>query len=87
MDERHGYVEDKSQQVWDAVTIDPASKFLVQLEVGERNEELMVNLMKHSAQRLANPQDLLLMTDGAPTYSSAFPEIFGQSYNPPVSTL
>lgn len=84
MDERHGYIEDKTQQWWDAVTIDPVSKFLVQLEVGERNEELMVNLMRHSAERLANPQDLLLMTDGAATYRSAFPEIFGERYAPPV---
>jgi ribosomal protein L37AE/L43A len=75
MDERHGYVEEKSQQVWDAVTIDPASKFLVQLEVGERNEELMVSLMKHSAQRLAKPQDLLLMTDGAP-----LPQCFSRDF-------
>jgi hypothetical protein len=37
MDERHGYVEAKQQPIWDAVTIDPKSKFIVQLEVGHRD--------------------------------------------------
>lgn len=83
MDERHGYVEDKHQQLWDAVTIDPASKFIVALEVGERNESLMLNLMQHSAERLSNPQNLLLMTDGAATYAQKFPEVFGEAYLPP----
>jgi IS1 family transposase/transposase-like protein len=84
MDERHGYVEDKTQQMWDAVTLDPASKFIVQLEVGERNEALMLNLMRHSVERLSNPQDILLMTDGAVTYAQKFPEVFGEAYIPPV---
>lgn len=83
MDERHGYVEDKSQQLWDAVTIDPASKFIVQLEVGERNESLMLNLMCHSAERLSHPQEVLLMSDGALTYAQKFPEVFGETYFPP----
>jgi len=84
MDERHGYVESKSHQHWDALSIDAHSKFIVQLEVGERNESLFEDLMRHSAGRLANPQDLRLMTDGAASYSSLFPAIFGIAYFPPV---
>jgi hypothetical protein len=83
MDERHGYIESKTQQLWDALTIDAQSKFIVQVEVGERNESLFERLMRHSAQRLAHPQDLLLMSDGAVSYSSLFPEIFGIAYFPP----
>ncbi len=84
MDERHGYVESKTYQLWDALTIDAQSKFIVQLEVGERNEALFKDLMQHSAERLANPQDLLLITDGAVNYSSLKAEIFGIAYFPPV---
>ena len=40
--------------------------------------------MRHSAERLANPQNLLLMTDGEATYRSLFPEIFGVPYLPPA---
>lgn len=84
MDERHSYVESKEQPIWDGVTIDPQSKFIVQLEVGPRATSLIEPLMRHSAERLANPQDLLLMTDGEATYRSLFPEIFGVPYFPPV---
>lgn len=84
MDERHGYVESKEQPIWDAVTIDPQSKFIVQLEVGPRDTSLIEPLMRQSAKRLANPQDLLLMTDGEATYRSLFPEIFGVPYFPPA---
>lgn len=84
MDERHGYIESKMHQLWDAVSIDAKSKFIVHLEVGERNESLFESLMQHSAERLVNPQDLLLMTDGAISYSSLFPEIFGKAYFPPA---
>lgn len=83
MDERHGYVASKEQPIWDAVTIDPKSKLIVQLEVGPRDTSLIEPLMRHSAERLAHPQDLLLMTDGEATYRSLFPEIFGVPYCPP----
>lgn len=60
------------------------SKFIVQLEVGARTEDLFERLMRHSADRLATRQDLLLMTDGAPMYRTLFGEIFGVPYLPPV---
>lgn len=84
MDERHGYVERKAHQCWDAVAIDALSKFVVQVEVGPRNEQLIDRLMRHSAGRLAHPQDLVLMTDGEVCYRTLFPVIFGVPYLPPV---
>lgn len=86
MDERHGYVESKAQQCWDAVSIDAASKFVVQVEVGPRNEELIERLMRNTHRRLAHPQDLVLMTDGEACYRTLFPVIFGIPYLPPVNT-
>lgn len=84
MDERHGYAETKAQQQWDAVAIDPSSKFLVQVEVGPRDATLIERLMRGSAQRLKDPQDLVLMTDGEVSYRTLFPEIFGVPYFPPA---
>ncbi len=83
MDERHGDVESKEQPSWAAVTINPQSQFIVQLAVGPRDTALLEPLMRHSAERLAHPQDLLLMTDGEATDRSLFPEIFGVPYFPP----
>lgn len=84
MDERHGYAESKAQQHWDAVSIDPKSKFIVQLEVGPRNADLIERLMRRSAERLKDPHNLVLMTDGEACYRTLFPEIFGVPYFPPV---
>ncbi len=84
MDERHGYVGSKEQQCWDADAIDAASKFVVQVEVGPRNQDLIERLMRNSHKRLAHPQDLVLMTDGEACYRTLFPVIFGIPYLPPV---
>lgn len=84
MDERHGYVEHKAQQCWDAVSLDAASKFVVQVEVGPRNEQLIDSLMRQTHRRLAHPKDLVLMTDGEASYRTLFPVIFGVPYLPPV---
>lgn len=84
MDERHGYAQSKAQQQWDAVTLDPKSKFIVQIEVGPRNEALIEQLMSQSVQRLKHPHDLVLMTDGEASYRTLFPKLFGIPYNPPV---
>lgn len=83
MDERHGYAEHKGQQCWDAVAIDAASKFVLQVEVGPRDEAMFDHLMRRSAGRLAHPQDLVLMTDGEACYRTLFPVIFGVPYLPP----
>ncbi len=84
MDERHGYVEHKAEQCWDAVALDAESKFVVQVEVGPRNEQLIDSLMRQTHRRLAHPQDLVLMTDGEASYRTLFPVIFGVPYLPPV---
>ncbi|WP_299489157.1 IS1 family transposase [Acaryochloris sp. IP29b_bin.137] len=84
MDERHGYVASKQQQCWDAVSIDAASKFIVQVEAGPRDTNLIDRLMRATHRRLAHPQDLVLMTDGEASYRTHFPVIFGVSYLPPV---
>lgn len=84
MDERHGYVEHKEQQCWDAVAIDVASKFVVQVEVGPRNEQLIESLMLRTHRRLLHPEDLVLMTDGEASYRTLFPVIFGVPYLPPA---
>ncbi|WP_202630514.1 hypothetical protein [Deinococcus alpinitundrae] len=39
-DERSGFVERRGQQLWEATVIEPKSKFLVQSELGQRNEDL-----------------------------------------------
>lgn len=84
MDERHGYVASKAEQCWDAVSIDALSKFVVQVEVGQRDQALIERLMRRSANRLLHPQDLVLMTDGEACYRTLFPVIFGVPYLPPV---
>lgn len=84
MDERHGFVENKAQQSWDAVASDAASKFVVQVEVGPRNEQLIGSLMRQTHRRLLHPEDLVLMTDGEASYRTLFPVIFGVPYLPPV---
>ena len=84
MDERHGYVEHKAEECWDAVAIDAASKFVVQVEVGPRNQQLIEPLMRQTHRRLAHPRDLVLMTDGEASYRTLFPVIFGVPYLPPV---
>jgi len=82
-DERYGFVERKGQQLWEATVIEPKSKFLVQSELGQRNEDLGCRLLLGARQRLANPQDLVLFTDGWAVYESLFPEVFGVAYRPP----
>jgi len=84
MDERHGYVASKDHQCWDAVAIDAASKFVVQVEVGPRDKQLIERLMQGSVKRLSHPQDLVLMTDGEASYRTLFPVIFAVPYLPPV---
>ncbi len=86
MDERHGFVASKADQCWDAVAIDAASKFIVQVEVGPRTQSLFERLMYRSAARLAQPQDLVLMTDGEACYRTLFPLVFGVPYLPPAVT-
>lgn len=81
-DERHGYAQDKSQPQWEGEVIDPLSKFVVSHVQGQRAEELIRCLLEDAAKRLANPHQLVLLTDGEVSYASLFPEIFGVAYYP-----
>lgn len=81
-DERHGYAGSKSNPAWEAELIDPESKFIVSHVQGKRDQELIEELLQDGASRLANPRDLVLMTDGDANYASLFPEIFGEPYQP-----
>ena len=82
MDERHGYVQDKSHPQWEAEVIDPVSKFVVAHVQGRRDESLIRRLLEDAVKRLSHPQRLVLFTDGEVSYASLFPEIFGQAYRP-----
>lgn len=85
-DERHGYAGTQGQPAWEAELIDPASKFVIAHVQGRRNEQLIRALLADGARRLARPQDLVLFTDGEPSYATLFPEIFGQPYRPSRTT-
>ncbi|WP_052326734.1 hypothetical protein [Deinococcus peraridilitoris] len=69
--------------MWEATVIEPRSKFLVQSELGQRNEDLGRRLLLGARQRLANPHDLVLFTDVWAVYESLFPEVFGVPYRAP----
>lgn len=75
-DERHGYAGSKSNPAWEGELIDPESKFIVSHVQGKRDQELIARLLRDGASRLANPKDLVLMTDGDASYATLFPEIF-----------
>jgi hypothetical protein len=81
-DERHGYATDNGQPAWEAELIDPASKFVLAHVQGKRDEALIRKLLSDGAQRLRNRHDLVLFTDGEPSYATLFPERFGQPYQP-----
>lgn len=81
-DERHGFAGTKDGQLWDATVIEPRTKFLVHVEVGPRDVDLGRRLLLGARQRLRNPFDLLLFTDGWAVYEQLFSELFGQTYRP-----
>jgi IS1 family transposase len=85
-DERHGYAVYKGQPAWEAELMDAASKFVISHVQGRRNEALIRTLLEDGASRLAQRQDLVLLTDGEASYATLFPEIFGQPYRPSRST-
>jgi len=81
-DERYGYAGDKGEPAWEAEVMDPASKFVLAHVQGRRNEPLIRTLLEDGARRLHNRHDLVLFTDGEPSYATLFPELFGQPYQP-----
>jgi IS1 family transposase len=85
-DERHGFAGCKENQVWEATSLDPRSKFVIAIYLGERTNELIQALLEETRDRLLNPQDIAFMTDGLSSYDSLFPEVFGIAYQPAKST-
>lgn len=81
-DERHGFVEKKSQPAWEAELMDPQNKFVLSHIQGRRDEELIRCLLQDGANRLSDPHQVALFTDGDASYATLFPEIFGRPYRP-----
>ncbi|MEZ4633278.1 MAG: IS1 transposase [Deinococcales bacterium] len=77
-----GYVAEKSQQVWEAEVIDPASRLVVARAQGERDESLIRKVLTTGKKRLSRPQEVVLFSDGEPSYPKLFKDIFGQAYRP-----
>ena len=63
-DERHGFVGCKDQPCWEAIVIDPRSKFIVQNVPGTRTTDLAVRLLFGARSRLHDPHGVVLFTDG-----------------------
>lgn len=82
MDERYGYVRSKGEPFWEATAIEPQSRLLISFVGGRRDEKLIKELMETTRNRLCDPTDLVLMSDGARSYESLFASIFGQPYRP-----
>ena len=81
-DERHGFVEQKSQAAWEAELMDPKSKFVLSHVQGRRDEELIRRLLQDGANRLVDRHQVALFTDGDASYATIFPQVFGQPYRP-----
>jgi IS1 family transposase len=79
-DERHGFVQAKTNKLWEANAIDPKTKFMLELMFGTRTEDQIKSLMVNTKKRLLQTTDLLVMTDGLRLYDSLFPEVFGVPY-------
>lgn len=82
MDERYGYVGSKGWPFWEATTLEPQSRLVIGFVGGRRDERLIRELMASSRDRLKDPTDLVLMTDGARSYEALFASVFGQPYRP-----
>ena len=62
--------------------IDPQSRLLIGFVAGKRDASLIEELMESTKQRLRDPRDLLVTTDGEKAYESLFPLVFGEPYRP-----
>lgn len=82
MDERYGYVRSKGEPFWEATAIEPQSRLLIGFVGGRRDEALIEELMRSTRDKLKDPTDLVLMSDGHGSYEALFASIFGQPYRP-----
>jgi hypothetical protein len=82
-DERYGFAGRKAQPAWEAELMDPASKFILALVQGARDESLIQRLLEEGAAHLHHRHAVALFNDGLPAHRTLFPEIFGYAYYPP----
>lgn len=80
MDERYGYVGSKGEPFWEATALEPQSRLLIGFVGGRRDERLIKELMQTTKNKLCDPSDLVLMSDGHRSYESLFASVFGQPY-------
>ena len=80
--ERYGFAGSKRQPSWEAEVIDPKSKFILAHAQGERNEDLIRQVLTQATDCLADKQQVALFTDGLPSYKKLFPQLFGYPYSP-----
>jgi IS1 family transposase len=85
-DERWGFAQTKQHQLWESVTLDPSSKFVIGLHLGSRTETVIRALLEDTVQRVLNPQGIVLFTDGLSSYAQVFPEVFGIPFQTSKST-
>jgi IS1 family transposase len=82
--ERHCSPEEEEYgDTWDHVAIDPTSKLVVSLEVGERTQEQTMTLVKDAQSRLAPDCLPAIFTDAYEAYPQAILETFGNRYPVP----
>ncbi|AFZ69560.1 IS1 transposase [Deinococcus peraridilitoris] len=86
-DERHGVVGSKKTPCWEPTVVDPRTKLVVALALGRRDESLIHRLLLDAKERLDDPHNLVLLTDGEVSYRTLFPLVFGVPYRPPRKHL
>lgn len=79
-DERHGFAGSKDNPIWEGVAFDAVNKLTLSLRVGHRDELMALELMTDARSRLAQVNDLLVITDGFEPYRTHFPSVFGRAY-------
>ncbi len=75
--------EEEHGDTWDHVAIDPSSKLVVSLAVGERTQEQTLALVKDAQSRLAPGCLPAIFTDAYEGYVQAILEAFGHRYPVP----
>ena len=81
-DERWGFAGSKSEQLWQAEVLDPATRLVVAFATGMRDEQLIKQVLQDAVSRLSHPQGIVLFTDGEPSYEKLFRPVFGHPYRP-----
>lgn len=85
-DERWGFAGTKKNQLWEATTLDPRSKFIISLHFGQRTQAMIRGLLEETVQRIIDPQGIVFYSDGLASYESLFPELFGVPFQASKST-